>query len=74
MLLYFHIKLSEAQGIKPYVLRGHFAIQSIFENIYPEEILDGILLDKWGIWTINNENLSLLSKGLYTKIDSSTLM
>ena len=23
-----------------------------------EEIVDGILLDKWGIWTINNEDLS----------------
>ena len=44
------------------------------EKIDPEEIADCILLDKWGIQTINNENLSLLSKGLYTKTDSSTLM
>ena len=65
---------SEAQGIKSYVLRGHLAIQRSSENIDPEEIVDGILLDKWGIRTINNENLSLLSKGLYTKTESSTLM
>ena len=49
---------SEAQGIKSYVLRGHLAIQRSSENIDPEEIVDGILLDKWVIWTINNENLS----------------
>ena len=40
----------------------------------PEEIVDGILLDKWGIWTINNEHLSLLSKGSYMETESSTLM
>ena len=65
---------SEAQGIKSYVLRGHLAIQRSSENIDLEEIVDGILHDKWGIRTINNENLSLLSKGLYTKTESSTLM
>ena len=52
------MKANQAQGIKPYVLRGHLAIQRSSENIYPEEIADGILLDKWVIWTINNENLS----------------
>ena len=65
---------SEAQGINSFALRGHLAIQRNSENIDPEEIVDGILLDKWGIRTINNENLSLLSKGLYTKTESSTLM
>ena len=40
----------------------------------PEEIVDGILLEKWGIRTINNENLSPLSRGLYTKTESSALM
>ena len=49
---------SEAQGIKSYV----------------HKIIVIILLDKSGIWTINNENLSLLSKGLHTKTESSTLM
>ena len=65
---------SECLGIKSSVLREHLAIQRSSENIDPEEIVDSILLDKWGIRTINNENLSLLSKGLYTKIESSTLM
>ena len=63
---------SEAQGIKSYVLRGHLAIQRSSENIDLEEILDGILLDKWGIQTINKENSSLLSKGLHTKTEAST--
>ena len=65
---------SEAQGINSYVLRGHLASQRSSENIDPEEIVNGILLDKWGIRTINNENLSLLPRGLYTKTESSTLM
>ena len=65
---------SEAQGIKAYVLRGNLAIQRSSENIDPEQIVDDILLDKWGIRTINNENLSLFSRGLYTKTESSTLM
>ena len=29
--------------------------------------MDGILLEKWGIRTIKNGNLYLLSKSLYTK-------
>ena len=62
------------QGIKSYVLRGHLAIQRGSENIDPQEIVDGILLEKWGIRTINNENSSLLSKGLHTKTESSTLI
>ena len=33
-----------------------------------EEIADGILLDQWGIQTMNNGNLSLLSKSSYMKI------
>ena len=32
------------------------------------------MLDKWGIRTITNENLFLLSNGLYTKTESSTLI
>ena len=59
---------SEAQGIKSYVLRGHLAIQRSSENIDPEEIVDGILLDKRPIRDINNGNLSLLPKSSYTKI------
>ena len=65
---------SEAQGIKSDVLRGHRSFQRSSENIDPEEIVDGILRDKWDIRTINNESLSLLSRGLYTKTESSTLM
>ena len=67
-------KKSEAQGIKSYVLSGHLAIQRSSENVDPNEIVDGILLDKWGIQTTNNENLSLLWNGLCTKTESSTLM
>ena len=75
MLLFFHLKLSfskanhKAQGIKSYVLRGHLAIQKSSENIDLEEIVDGILLEKWGSQTVNKENLSLLSKGLYMKTE-----
>ena len=49
---------SEAQSIKLYDLRGHLAIQRSSENIDPWKTVDGILLDKWGIRAINNENLS----------------
>ena len=59
---------SESLGIKSSVLREHLAIQRSSENIDPEEIIDGILLDKRGIRTINNGNLSFLSKSSYTKI------
>ena len=59
---------SECLGIKSSVLSEHLAIQRSSENIDPEEIVDGILLDKRAIRTINNENLSLLSKSSYTKI------
>ena len=55
---------SEALGIKSLVLREHLVIRRSSENIGPEENVDGILLDKWGIRTINNGNLSLLSKSL----------
>ena len=59
---------------KPYVLSRHLAIKRSSKNIDLEEIIDGKLLDKRGIRTINNENLSLLSKDLYAKTESSTLM
>ena len=55
-------------GIKSSVLREHLAIGRRSENIDPEETADGIMLDKRAIWSINNGNLSLLSKRLYTKI------
>ena len=51
---------SEVQSIKSYVFRRHLAIQISSENIDPEQILDGILLDKWCIRTIDNENLFIL--------------
>ena len=41
--------------MKSYVVRGHLAIQRSSENVDPEEIVDGILLNKWGIRTINNK-------------------
>ena len=53
---------SKALGIKLSFLREHLAIQRSSENIDPEEIVDGILLDKWGIRPVSNGNLSLLSK------------
>ena len=56
---------SEALRIKFLVLRENFAILRSSENIDPEEIVDGILLDKLGIRTINNGNLFLLTKNLY---------
>ena len=59
---------SECLGIKSSVLREHLAIQRSSENMDSEEIVDGILLDKRAIRTINNGNLSLLSKISYTKI------
>ena len=58
---------SEALGIKFLVLRWDFVILRSSENIDLAEIVDGILLDKWGLRTINNRNLSLLTKSLYTK-------
>ena len=59
---------SESLGIKPSFLKEHLAIRRSSENIDPEEIVDSILLDKRAIRTINNGNLSLLSKSSYTKI------
>ena len=57
----------EALGTQFLVLREHLAILRSSENIDPEAIVDGMLLDKWGIRTINNGNLSRLTKSLYTK-------
>ena len=37
----------------------HLAICRISENIDPHQVADGILLDKWDIWTIKIEHLSL---------------
>ena len=74
MLLYFHLVLSnfenksESVDIKSSALREHLAIPRSSEKIDPEEIVDGILLDKRAIRAINNGNLSLLSKSLCTKI------
>ena len=58
----------ESLGITSSVLREYLAIRRSSKNIDPEEIVDGILLDKRAIHTINNGNLSLLSKSSYTKI------
>ena len=58
---------SETLCVQFLVLREYLAILRSSENIDPEEIVDGILLDKWGIRTINNGNLSRLTKNLYTK-------
>ena len=63
-----YLKTNQTLGIKSSVLREHLAVQRSSENIDPEEIVDGILLDKRAIRTINNGNLSLLSKISYTKI------
>ena len=68
MLLYFYLRPSLKENQRP---QGHLAIQRSSEIIDLEEIADGILYDKWGIWTINNESLSLLSKGSYTKMSRS---
>ena len=59
---------SEALCKKPLILRVQLAIRKSYtENIDPQKIMDGIFLEKWGIWTIKNGNLYLLSKSLYTK-------
>ena len=47
-------KKSETLGIKFLVLREPLAIRRSSEIIDPEEIVDGILLGKRGIRTINN--------------------
>ena len=62
---------SDALGIKSLILRVYLAIQRSSENIDP------IKIDKYGIQTIKNGNVSLLSlykKNLYSKILSSILM
>ena len=59
---------SEALVIKLSVLRKNLAIQRSSKNVDPEEIVDGILLDKWGICTVKDGNLSLSSKSSYMKI------
>ena len=56
-------------GMKSSVLREHLATRRSSANTDPEEIVDGILLEKRAIRAINNGNLFLLSKSLYTKID-----
>ena len=61
-------KKSESLGIKSSVLPEHLAIRRSSANIDPEQIVDGTLLDKRATRTINNRNLSVLSKSLYTKI------
>ena len=65
MLLYLHLALSflktnQTLGIKSSVLREHLAIQKSSENIDPEEIVDGILLDKRAIRNINNDYLIII--------------
>ena len=56
--------------MKSSVLRERLATRRSSENTDPEEIVDGILLEKRAIRAINNGNLFLLSKNLYTKIAS----
>ena len=56
-------------GMKSSVLRERLATRRSSANADPEEIVDGILLEKRAIRAINNGNLFLLSKSLYTKID-----
>ena len=58
---------SQAVDRKSLFLRVQLAIQKSSKNISPQKILNGILLEKWRISTIKNENLSLLLKSLYTK-------
>ena len=75
MLLYLHLVLSflktnQTLGIKSSVLREHLAIQRSSENIDPEEIVDGILLDKRAIRTINNDYLIII---IYITIISTFL-
>ena len=54
--------------MKSSVLRERLATRRSSENTDPGEIVDGILLEKRAIRAINNGNLFLLSKSLYTKI------
>ena len=56
-------------GMKSSVLRERLATRRSSENTDTGEIVDGILLEKRAIRAINNGNLFLLSKSLYTKID-----
>ena len=56
--------------MKSSVPRERLATRRSSENTDPEEIVDGILLEKRAIRAINNGNLFLLSKNLYTKIAS----
>ena len=64
---------SEALGTKSLVLREHLVIRGSSENIGPEETLDGILLDKWGIRTIIMETYPFCQR-VYIKKQSSILM
>ena len=65
---------SDALGIKSLILIVQLISRRSSENIDPYKIVDGILLEKWGIQTIKNGNLSLLSKSLYTKTQYSIFM
>ena len=67
-MCYHFENISESLGIKSSVLRENLAIRRSSENTDPEEIVDGIFLEKRAIQTINNGNLFLLPKSLYTKI------
>ena len=54
--------------MKSSVPRERLATRRSSENTDPEEIVDGILLEKRPIRAMNNGILFLLSKSSYTKI------
>ena len=61
----------DALGTKSVSLSVHQTIGMNSGNIEPQNIDDGILVDRQGIRTIKKGNLFLLSKSLYTNILSS---
>ena len=52
----------------------HLTIRRNSENIEQENMVEGILLSQFGMWTMKNWNLSLLSNSLQTNIPYSILM
>ena len=60
-------------GTKSVSLSVHRTIGMNSGNIEPQNIDDGILVDRQGIRTIKKGNLFLLSKSLYTNILSSVV-
>ena len=60
--------------LKPLCLKVHVAMRRKSGNMEPYKISDGIFVGRWSVCTINNGNLSLLSKSVYKKRPSSVLI